>query len=425
MSKQLLLFVFISVTVSACVQKDIKNFVTENRVDIRTISPDSTDFSDLQAIGKAIGNSRVVMLGEQDHGDAPTFLAKTRLIKYLHEQKGFNVLAFESDFFALNEGWDRLEKQRIKIETFLLGNVFSIWSKCRECDNLLNQYIPKTYEDKKPLVITGFDSQVHGLYSTGNLKTFINNYLKTKNIKYTTTDKYKTDFLSFIDSIKYNEDLQKQLKFNEALQAISRELSTIDTGAFEMMLLKSLKANAESEISLLKKDHDLKIRDKQMAENLKWLLKYKFPNEKIIVWAHNIHILKRPELMQNSNVIRKNMGSYIAADQLLNKQSYFIGFNSRLGTAGRITVDKKYAVEPPAKNSFETWIPETVPYAFVDFKRFRKENPGEKKYFLMKGAYHVTDSASWTDIYDGVFYIRDMYPCAPMVKKETPITNHH
>ena len=413
MLKKLLLIIS-SIVVSACVQKDIKSFVAENRVDIRTISPDSTDFSDLQAIGKAIGDSRVVMLGEQDHGDAPTFLAKTRLIKYLHEKMGFNVLAFESDFFALNEGWDRLEKQKAKIDPFLLDNIFSIWSRCKECDNLLYGYIPKTYADKKPLVITGFDSQVHALYSAKNLKTFIDNYLKTKKINYTNTDNYKIDFLSFIDVIKYNKDLQKQRKFKEALQKISRQLSTTDTTAFERILLKSLMATTESEISFLSKSNDdEEIRDKQMAENLKWLLKYKFPNEKIIVWAHNGHILKHPELIKGSYIIRKNMGSYFAVDQQLNKQSYFLGFNSRLGTSGRITIDKKFAVEPPVKNSFESWIPETVPYAFVDFKQFRKESPSEKKYFLMKGVYHFNDSASWTDVYDGIFYIRDMYPCTP------------
>lgn len=373
MLKQLLLLAFAFILVSACTQNDIKKYVTENRVDIRTISPDSNDFSDLEAVGNTIGDSRIVMLGEQDHGDAPAFLAKTRLIKYLHEQKGFNVLAFESDFFALNEGWDKLEKQKTKIDPFFLNNIFSIWAKCRECDNLLYDYIPKTYEDKNPLVITGFDSQVHGLYSLANLKIFIDNYLKRKNIIYTSAEKYKIIFLSFIDSIKYNKDIKKQKKFNESLKQIIIELPAKDSLTFEMMLLKSLKATTDSEISFLSKDTDyLEIRDKQMAENLKWILKYKFPNEKIIVWAHNVHILKNPELIEGSYIIRKNMGSYLTEDEQLNKQSYFLGFNSRLGTSGRITIDKKFAVEPLAKNSFESWIPETVPYAFVDFKQFRR-----------------------------------------------------
>jgi erythromycin esterase len=421
MLNRLLPFTIISIIFSACVQKDIKQFVTEDRVDIRTISPDSTDFSELQAIGKAIGDSRIVMLGEQDHGDSPTFLAKTRLVKYLHEQKGFNVLAFESDFFALNEGWDRLEKHKSKIDPFLLNNIFSIWTKCSSCDDLLNHYVPKTYRDKKPLIISGFDNQVHGLYSATNLKTFIDNYLKGKKINYANSEKYKIDFISFIDSIKYNKNLQKQRNFKEALQQINSELSVSDTTAFEIMLLKSLKALTESEISFLSKSSNYsEIRDKQMAENLKWLLKYKFPKEKIIVWAHNAHILKHPELIKKSKwnnwTVMKTMGSFFTADQQLNEQTYILGFNSRIGTSGIVTIDKKFTIEPPAKNSFETWIPETVPYSFVNFKQFREENPGKKKHFLMKGVYHFTDSASWTDIYDGIFYIREMYPCASVVK---------
>ncbi|WP_029279921.1 erythromycin esterase family protein [Pedobacter borealis] len=421
MLNRLLPFAFISIIFSACAQKDIKQFVAEERVDIHTISPDSTDFSELHAIGKAIGDSRVVMLGEQDHGDSPTFLAKTRLVKYLHEQKGFNVLAFESDFFALNEGWDQLEKQQSKIDPFLLGNIFSVWTKCNSCDDLLYHYVPKTFRDKKPLTISGFDNQVHGLYSATNLKTFIDNYLKLKKINYTNTEKYKIDFLSFIDSIKYNKNLQKQRNFKEALQQINRELSVTDTTTFETMLLKSLNALTKSEISFLSKGGDYnQIRDKQMAENLKWLLKYKFPKEKIIVWAHNAHILKHPELIKKSKRHTgnemKTMGNFFTTDQQLNEQTYILGFNSRVGTSGIVTIEKKYAAEPPAKNSFETWIPETVPYSFVNFKQFREENPDNKKYFLMKGIYHFTDSASWTDIYDGIFYIREMYPCALVVK---------
>ncbi|MEJ7560886.1 MAG: hypothetical protein WKF66_21425 [Pedobacter sp.] len=65
-------------------QDNIKKYVQENTIQIKAIEPDSTDYSDLEAFGNSIGNSKIVMLGEQDHGDAATFLAKTRLIKYLH-----------------------------------------------------------------------------------------------------------------------------------------------------------------------------------------------------------------------------------------------------------------------------------------------------------------------------------------------------
>ncbi len=62
-------------------QRVVENYVRQHTVAVRSIDPDSTDYADLEAIGDAIGDARVVMLGEQDHGDAPTFLAKSRLIR--------------------------------------------------------------------------------------------------------------------------------------------------------------------------------------------------------------------------------------------------------------------------------------------------------------------------------------------------------
>lgn len=94
-------------------QNNIEQYVHEHAFPIASINHDSTNYADLEVIGRAIGNARVVMLGEQDHGNAATFQAKTRIIKYLHEQKGFDVLAFEGDFFGMNYGWEQVKNTEI------------------------------------------------------------------------------------------------------------------------------------------------------------------------------------------------------------------------------------------------------------------------------------------------------------------------
>ena len=47
------------------------------------IQPGHSDDRDLQPFAQAIGQARVVALGEQTHGGAEEFLLKTRLVKYL------------------------------------------------------------------------------------------------------------------------------------------------------------------------------------------------------------------------------------------------------------------------------------------------------------------------------------------------------
>lgn len=62
------------------VNKNIKIYVRENLHKVKSIDPQDTNFEDLEAIGNAIGDAKIVLMGEQCHGDGATFAAKSRLI---------------------------------------------------------------------------------------------------------------------------------------------------------------------------------------------------------------------------------------------------------------------------------------------------------------------------------------------------------
>ena len=155
-------------------QQNIKNYVQANIVKINSIHPDSTNYDDLNTLGNAVGNCSVVMLGEQDHGDAATFLAKTRIIKYLHEKKGFNVLAFESDCFGFNYGWENIKKDKLTMDSAIKKNIAPMWSATDACSNLFYEYIPSLLNTKTPLRIAGFDIALGTTYAFEKIDSIIN-----------------------------------------------------------------------------------------------------------------------------------------------------------------------------------------------------------------------------------------------------------
>ncbi len=409
--KKLSLLVFVLFSLQSFAQKAIRKYVEENITSIKNIEPDSLDFSDLEVIGKAIGDARIVMLGEQDHGDAPTFLAKTRLVKYLHEKKGFDVLAFESDFYALTEGWDAVEKKKDRMEGFLKHNIFSIWTNCTQCDDLFYNYISKTYETKFPIDIAGFDNQIHGRYSRENLKQFVDATLKKWQAPLVKSNEYKT-FIEFLDSSKISRDTSKYNTFIKQLSQVIEQVPNKDIDSYQLFLLKSIREDFKSGLSFLKKQKDfMEIRDRQMAESLKWLADQKYRGRKIIVWAHSAHLAKKSELIMGNSNVKKSMGNFFTMDDDFRASTYVVGFASREGTAGRITLLNKFTVQKPLDNDFELWFPNELKYGFVDFKAFNSIEPKFSMSFRMKGIAHRSNFAPWNKVFDGVFYIRDMYPC--------------
>ncbi len=400
-------------------QKQIKEYVINNTISFKAISPDSTNYADLEPIAKAIGDASVVMLGEEDHGDAPTFLFKTRLIKYLHEKKGFNVLAFESDFFGLNYGWDRLPKTKEQINSFEWQNIFPIWTACDACNTLFYNYIPKTYSTSNPLTITGFDSQQWLNFSYFNLAHLLDSTIRYHNLAVSRQPNYQW-VIAMVDSskkwmFKASKDTSRIAEYYSTLVNIKQQLAVI-AGA-DSFWLPVVDGLIEETTSFRYRAATGRLsnyfRDNQMAQNLEWLIKNKFNGQKIIVWAHSSHLGRtvgnfRIDYYNSEN--NMNLGSRFAHDGNAGKQVYILGFSSFRGMTGRITL-KQYNLPSPRSNSFERWINKDTAYAFTDFKKYNAANPQADEFFYMAGVSHIDIEAKWNHVFDGVVYIRDMYPC--------------
>lgn len=415
MRKVILLSITLLLTSLANAQTCIKKFVTQNAIPISSIEPDSNDYSDLEIIGKAIGNSKIVMLGEQDHGDAPTFLAKTRLIKYLHEKMGFNVLAFESDFFGLNFGFDRLDKNKSNIDSFLQKNIFPIWTYCNTCQNLFFDYLPATYQTKNPLIITGFDNQLVLNFSSKHLAFYLDSILQSLNISITKQKNYRSEILPLIDSLKYYyfKDTANYSKCETYLTEIKNQVTTkLSENDFWMRVINSLlAANKEYQLNKIDNITAGNIRDNQMASNLKWLTDEKFSKEKIIVWAANAHVAKYIDSSGKNGRKMISMGSHFTQNEKYLNETYVIGFTSYEGEAGRLGF-KKYSVRKPKANGFENWINKSFNYSFIDFKPYNSKYLDKSETFYLKALGHNTAfEKDWTKVFDGVFFIREMYPC--------------
>ena len=78
-------------------------WIAKNAVVVRSIDAADDDFSDLMPLTDSIGAARLVQIGEASHSAGTDFATKVRLIKFLHEKMGFDVLVWESGMYDCRE----------------------------------------------------------------------------------------------------------------------------------------------------------------------------------------------------------------------------------------------------------------------------------------------------------------------------------
>jgi erythromycin esterase len=405
-----------------------KDEILAGLTEIKSIDILDDNFTGYEVLSQKIGDARIVLLGEQTHGHGTTFTAKNKIIKYLVEKNGFDVVAFESGFFELNKIWDSDLGLTEKIDK-VKSEIYPLWTASEELNPFFD-FVKSTNENGKRLDLTGFDCKHDMTYGQKYYSSDFNSFLTNNKLPIVESLDY-VKFKPILDNLiklklNFNEDAKSKPKpeelklFNRVLDSIQSQLTRLPkTPESELWRqeLNSLKMQARNTwiASNLKGVARLAVRDSAMAENLIWLANNKYKNRKIIVWAASYHIAKEKQELTFKGVDTKSveiMGSMI--NLRLPNQVFSLGFVSPEGNYGEWYRQKfmTYPINRTA-NSIEKIISSLClyDYAFIDFKK-----TSNKDKFLMAGISYGESKAVWNRVFDGLFYIKVMSPPTYSIK---------
>lgn len=243
---------------------------------------DQTSYNFLDEL---VEDKKYIFLGESTHTAKEYSECKLEMIKYLHQNHDYKVLAFESEFGDCFIG-NKLNKDTDPLE-FMKGSIGRIWHN--EINLELFSYMQDTKKTNNPLFLSGMDVQPsQGKHFRTYLEKELSNEVKEKFIEF---DENLIGLLSKNkikkkDAAKVERLILIGKEIIHYLQAEKHELCDGLVHALNMRIYY-LKANTKLSFSKL-----FEYRDYLMAKNLEYIIHTLFPHEKTIIWAHNLHIKK-------------------------------------------------------------------------------------------------------------------------------------
>lgn len=406
--------------------EDWKKWMSDHAYSLTSIEPEpassqkipSNKFEDLEMLKPILHDKRIVFLGESSHGVAQFNLVKTRLIQFLHQEMGYNVLAFESGLGDVMNAQGKIDKQAA--QQTMKDAIFGVWWTKETLP--LFEYAKTTQATEKPLVLAGFDIQQQGAFTNGD-------WLQTPQLakQFRDAEKQLAEWSSSKDLKGYQKEktaiinVYKQVK--SQVQQKEKELQKVYPNELQIVKLMErtladrirladeyVELTIQSNIEMEQNKYDsflktMEWRDQAMMENLLWLAEEVYPTEKFIVWAHNDHIRKAQSDVMGSPYPVKLMGERLP--DIYKKYSYVLGLYMTSGETAN-NMGETMAVLPPIEGSIEDIVSSVnEPYTFIDLRN-RQNERGNSWMFEPRLSYSwgvIQESLVPRDQYDGILLI--------------------
>ncbi len=330
----------------------------------------NADPNQLAGIGAAIGDARIVGMGEGSHGTSEFFALKNRLFKYLAEKKGFTIFALEA-YWGAGLYVDRYIKTgQGTAEQAVASLAFWTWDT-PEMVNLV-QWM-RDYNAKAGnhpiLSFVGIDMQ-NPMGAIGYLATYLRLHDPAEAAAAHAALECAAESASRYRGTPTAGCRQEVVAVGEQVQALNNSPDVAIAQHSVTTILQYLDWKSVPD------DARLGTRDQDMADNLEWLATA-YPRAKIAVWAHNFHIRMRPVLGGSEEMNSRPMGAYLRS--AFGRDYYAIGQTFGSGTVRAIVSGHGLEAATVPPNPSDTiaalFKPLNAAAAFVDLRGLRTGSP--------------------------------------------------
>lgn len=376
-------------------------------------------FEDMLPLQRLIGDARIVSLGEATHGTREFFQFKHRMLEFLVTKMGFSVFGIEAtmpEAFAINE---YVLTGRGDARKALGALYFWTWNteEVLEMIEWMRRYNADPSHTRK-VKFYGFDMQ----YAPQAVEVVLD-YLQKVDPE--EAAKARSGLARLANPFTGDLfDSQPEERKRAAVGAIAAVMKAFDDrkGDYVRKTSETRYAIARQHARIVQQNLESRtgdpyaasfVRDRAMAENVRWILDHEGRDAKIVLWAHNAHVATNVEGMMGA-WLRKAFGRDMIVIGFAFNQGSFQAIESLGQRSGSLRV---HHVSPAPDHTLDSVLAASrLPLVVVDLRTLPKEGIvskwlNEPQQTLRFGAVYSEESAAnyrrkmkVTDAYDALVF---------------------